>query len=117
MAVKFNIYKNRHKDVQFTYKVDGTARDISASELIFAVYEKKGVTEQITKKNTAAGGGDTQISWVDDGTDGKFYVHLLPADTVSMEHDVYYYYEIRMVLTGKTVTIGANKFLLQGVSI
>ncbi len=72
---RFKLDKNRHLSPKFIYKEDGVAQDISAAELTFGLFDSSLATTPIfTKKNTAAGGGDAQISWVDDGTDGEFYV-------------------------------------------
>lgn len=107
----FEIYQNRHHDIEFTYKEDDVAQDISAAELTFSVYTAKDATASFTKQNTAAGGSDAEISWVTDGTDGKFYVHVLPANTSGLTPRNYWY-EIKMTLSSKDTTIGLGQFKL-----
>lgn len=112
------IDQNRHISPEFTYKVDGIAQDISSAELTFELFESRESTSAtFTKQNTAAGGGDAQISWVTDGTDGKFYVHILPANTNSLSTSVNYHWEIKMTLSGEDTTPGAGTLTINEVMI
>ena len=105
----FRMFKGNDISPKFTYKLNGAVEDISSAELIFALTVSEYDTAVLfTKKNTAALGGDDEISWVDAGADGEFYVHILSTDTSSLEEG-WYWWEIKMVLNGKTTTIGQNK--------
>lgn len=105
----FQIFKGNDLSPIFTYKLNGSAEDISGAALTFVLTVSEYDTTVIfERKNLAAGGENTQISWVSDGSDGKFYVHLVSANTSSLGEGTYWW-EIQMVLVGKKTTIGQNK--------
>jgi len=105
----FTIYKGNNLDPKFTYKLNGTAQDISTAKLYFTLSDDEyGTTVLFTLKNTAAGGDDTQISWVTDGKDGAFYVHLLPTHTENLLENKKYLWEIKMIIDVKVTTLGQN---------
>jgi len=106
----FEMYKGDHLDPKFTYSLNGAAQDISEAALTFTLMVSKyDTTALFTRRNQAAGAGDdSEISWVGIGDDGEFYVHLIPENTASLAEGVYWW-EIQMVLNGKTTTIGQNK--------
>lgn len=111
--------KNRHNDYEFTvYDEDDEILPIDGSELTFMV--KVAVdpdeTATIEKQNTAAGGNDTEIEYSTDGIDGKFKLHLLPADLVDLTRNVWYS-EIKMTLDGKDHTIFQDHFYIKPVLI
>ena len=116
--IEINIDQDRHIDPEFTYKEDGSAVDISGAELTFSVFSSRSaISATFTKQNTAGGGGDDEISWVTDGSDGKFYVHILPADTTSLSTTVNYHWEIKMTLSSKDTTIGKGILTINRVMI
>ena len=105
----FTIFKGNDLSPEFRYKLDGVYPDISAAELTFVLtVSEYDNTELFRLENTAAGGDDDEISWVDDGTDAKFYVHIVSANTASLDEGTYWW-EIEMILDGKKTTIGQNK--------
>ncbi len=105
----FVIFKGNDLSPEFTYKLNSVAQDISTAELTFALMASEyDSTVLFERKNTAALGDDTEISWVTDGTDGKFYVHIIPTNTSTLDEGTYWW-EIKMVLGGKTITLGQNK--------
>ncbi len=113
----FSIFKGNHLDPKFTYKLNSVAQDISSAALTFALMTSEyDNTVLFERKNNAAGGGDTEISWVSDGTNGEFYVHIIPTNTSTLEEGTYWW-EIRMVLIGKTTTLGQNKLEIYETAI
>lgn len=105
----FVMFKGNHIDPKFTYKLNGVAQDISSAALTFALMVSEyDTTVLFERKNTAASGGDDEISWVSDGTNGEFYVHIIPTNTSTLDEGTYWW-EIKMVLNGKTTTLGQNK--------
>ena len=113
-----NIDQNRHESPTFTYKIAGVAQDISLAALTFVLFANETTTTAtFTKKNVAAGGADAQISWVTDGTNGEYQVHILPADTVSLSLTTTYHWEIKMTLAGKDTTPGDGTLTLRRCQI
>ena len=103
------MFKGNNISPKFTYKLNGVAQNISAAKLTFALtVSEYDTTVLFTKKNLAAEGGDNEISWVGTGDDGEFYVHILPADTSTLDEG-WYWWEIKMILSGETTTLGQNK--------
>lgn len=86
--------------------IDDAVFDLSAAELYFLLASDYTTAILITKKNTAAGGGDAQIEFVTDGTDGKYKIHLLSTDTPNMTgRYIYYTY---CTVGGKTYKIALD---------
>ena len=84
--------KNGEWECLVTKVSDGLAKDISLAEIQFSM--KKVITQttaDLVRQNTAAGGGDTEIEFTTDGTDGKFKIKLVPANTASLATGVYFY--------------------------
>lgn len=94
-------------------KVTGTPVDITAAELTFSC--KKRPTDTVAlfeRKNLAAGGDATQIEMTDP-TNGKFTVHVIPANTETAEGDVKYHYDVQMVLAGNVITIIKDRLYIK----
>lgn len=114
----FEIFKGNHLSPKFTYKLNGVAQDIHLAELTFAVTNSKlDTTVLFTRKNQNAGASDdSEISWVSDGLDGEFYVHFIPTNTSNLEiinpKGDKFWWEIKMILDGKTTTIGQNELTI-----
>lgn len=105
----FVMFKGNNIDPKFTYKLNSVAQDISSAALTFALMVSEyDTTLLFERKNTAGSGGDDEISWVSDGTNGEFYVHIIPTNTSTLDEGTYWW-EIKMVLNGKTTTLGQNK--------
>lgn len=105
----FEIHRGNDLSPKFIYKLNKEPQDISLASLIFIVtLSIKTPIILIEKKNTAALGGDDEISWFTNGTDGAFYVHLIASDTLNLSAGKYQW-EIKMVLDGETTTIGQNE--------
>jgi len=84
---------------------DDAVVDISTAEIYF--YIKTDLNDAdadalVERGNTAAGGGNTEISFTTDGSDGKFQVHLVPANTATLEGR--YAWKVEIVLSSKTYT-------------
>lgn len=113
----FKIFRGNDLSPKFTYKLNGVAQDIKTAKLTFVLcVSQYDTTVLFTRKNTAAGGDDTEISWVGIGDDGEFYVHLIPANTKDLEHGTYWW-EIQLILGGETTTIGQNKLEIKETMI
>lgn len=78
------------------------AEDISSAEITFSVKKVKSQTDtDILRQNTAAKGvSSTEIVFSTDGTDGKFKMNLVPANTSDL-NTVIYNYSILIVLSTK----------------
>jgi len=105
MSSRIEMYQGNNKNWLVTVKDElGAVRDISSAEITFSVKENiDDVSHIFQRQNTAAGGGDTEIAWVTDGTDGKFKVLLIPANTDSINGS--YRYDVEIVISGRTLTI------------
>lgn len=114
----FAIKRGNDLDPEFTYKLNNVAQDISTGELTFVLKEDEYATTEIFRlENQNAGAvDDTEISWVTDGTNGKFYVHLASALTASLDEGDYWW-EIELILGGKKTTIGQNKLTILATMI
>lgn len=112
----FEVDKGFDNDQAFEYQINGTAQDISSDKLTFSMFlSKTATTATIEKQNTAAGGGDTEIEWVTDGTNGQFTVHINPADTSSLDPGGYPY-EIKWEnAAGKKLIIAKGRMTIQAV--
>lgn len=113
----FAVKQGNDLDPEFTYKLNSVAQDISTGELTFVLKEDEyATTELVRLENTAAGGGDDEISWITDGTDGQFYVHLSSSLTASLDEGDYWW-EIELIIGGKKTTIGQNKLTILATMI
>jgi len=98
-----------NRTIPFTvYDANDAVVDITGSSVWFtvkALYEDADSVAKITKKNTAAGGGDSQIA-LTDPTNGEGEIHIVPSDTASMDADEEYIYDLQVKLSGgKTYTV------------
>lgn len=101
----------------FTFVVSG---DISARKIIFVVKESQelGSDRLIEKKNTAAGGGDTQLTAVYAEPDTTITVKKVPTDDYDLKAKKYYYditSEDASDNTDHTTIIGGDWVLLRDV--
>lgn len=97
-----------NRTIPFTvYDANDALVDITGSSVWFTVKELYADTDsaaKITKKNTAAGGGDSQIA-LTDPTNGEGEIYLIPSDTTSLDANEEYIYDLQVKLpSGKTYT-------------
>jgi len=90
---------------------DGDPKDLTGAKIWFTVKEKltdSDANAKIQKRNTAAGGGPTEIE-VTNPTGGQCEVHLVPADTEDLDPATYHY-DIQVLLAdGKTYTVTRDR--------
>jgi len=97
-----------NRTIPFTiYDANDAVVDITGSSAWFtvkALYEDADSAAKITKKNTAAGGGDAQIA-LTNPTQGEGEIYILPSDTSNLDADEEYVYDLQIKLSGgKTYT-------------
>jgi hypothetical protein len=110
---RIELFRGDTYDAEITvYDEDDNAENITGSSIIFTLREsvEEGVTLQ--KKNTAAGGGSDEIEDYD-LNNGKFRLHILPADTVSLEPGEYVYDIEVTTSTGRVYTIVIDRFFVK----
>jgi len=108
------IYRGSHKQWEAIVKLvsDNSVVDITTAKLTFCVKQVKvdpDIVADITKRNTAAGGNDTEIKFKINGSDGGYQVLLIPSDTEDMDNGLYYY-TVEMELGGETRIIADGVF-------
>lgn len=95
---------------------DRTPVDLDDCKLWFTVKQRTSDPDAnalIMKKNTAAGGVDTQIKVLTPTTDGKAEVYLVPEDTDNINPGVYVY-DVQVTLAnGKTYTITRDQIVFK----
>jgi len=94
---------------------NGTAVDISDSEIVFTVRAnlKENSNIEIERKNEKASGDSTQITYSTDGTDGKFKMFLIPTNTNEMRPSKYWF-DFQVTLSNnKVYTILKGEFILK----
>jgi len=86
-----------------TVVATGLPKDISLAAIQFSVKKKKSqALADILRQNTAAKGeASTEIVFTTDGTDGKFQITLVPANTSNLSA-VRYFYSVELLLAGET---------------
>lgn len=111
---KIEMYRGDNFDRLYIFKKksDGTVYALTDAEIILTV--KKGYDSPILfqLKNTAAEGGPDEIEDVD-LVNGKFRIHIVPANTTSTTPGLYIY-DIQIKLAGKTKSYVKNMFKLKG---
>lgn len=95
---------------------DRTPVDLDSCKLWFTVKQRTSDPDAnalLMKKNTAAGGGDTQIRVLTPSTDGKAEIYLVPTDTDLINPGVYVY-DVQVTLAnGKTYTITRDQIVFK----
>lgn len=91
MATEIVVPKGSTSSYTFTIMLNGAAVDLTGQSLIFSVATRAGVTPIFAKKNTAAGGGDTQIEVLAQtgATLGQCRVKFAEADTLSLTPGIF----------------------------
>lgn len=103
---------NRNLTLEFPVKdASGAALNLTGFSATFTVDDKDGV-KQFERKNTAAGGDDTQIKFTDaDG--GVLQVYIVPTNTANMTPGPEFLWDLTLSKTGYgTVTVAGGQFLL-----
>lgn len=98
---------DRTLSVAVNYESTGDPVDLTGSKLWFTVKTKTTDADTealIMKRNTLAGGGDTEFKILD-ATGGLAEVYLVPADTEEMDPGIYTYDIQTILANGKTYTI------------
>lgn len=93
------------KDLQFQAVNNNAVLDITTAEITFTAREING-TLALTKKNTAAGGDDSQIKTID-AENGLFVVYIQRNDTRLWESGPYNYHIL--------ITINSINYVLYGI--
>jgi len=108
------IRDNRTLSVSAAYE-DGSATDLTGAKMWFTVKQRSSDPDAnalISKKNTAAGGGDSEIR-VTDAAAGRAEVYIVPDDTENMDPGIYVY-DVQVTLAdGKTYTIVRDRITLK----
>ena len=111
---QIEMFRGDDHTVQFTVKnAEGNPIDLSLSGIWFSV--KKNVqldTALILKRNTIAGGNDSEIL-VTEPDDGQFDVIIVPTDTVDLDAEILYQYDIQITYLAKRLTIVKDRFYLR----
>lgn len=107
--IRINMYlrDNRTLSLTIAYDTAGTPVGLTGAKLWFTVKTKTSdadVDAVIQKRNTAAGGGDTEIKVID-ASGGHLEIYLVPADTDSMDPGIYIF-DVQTILSDdKTYTV------------
>jgi hypothetical protein len=94
---------------------NGAVVDLTNAKAYFTVKKNKETTTvEIQKRNTLAGGSDSEIE-MSDPTNGKMKIHLVPTDTSTLQSRSYKY-DIQVIINSKTYTIklDTENFLIIG---
>lgn len=108
-------YQGRASDHTFVFRTtSGTAIDISSYKLKFSVVADREATSSLFElSNTAGGGGDTEIEFTTDGTDGSFIVHVGASDTTSLEMKTYVWEIIYQIGSNDPKKMGEGRFVVK----
>ena len=103
---------------------DGTAVSLASAEIVFMVKNKLSDADTsalITKKNTAAGGADSQIT-ITNAAGGLAEIYIVPSDftniSLANEESVKYYYDCKIKLSSaKQYSSARSTFTITGVAV
>ena len=113
-TVTMSLYDDRTLEVVVNSAADSIPVDLTGAAIWFTVKQQTSDTDdaaQVQKKNTLAGGDDTQIEIASPATDGMFSVYLVPSDTELVTAGSYMY-GIRITLSNnKTYTVVRGQFI------
>lgn len=104
--------KNRNLVLEFpVLDADGNALNLAGFKVTFTVDDKAGV-KQFERKNTAAGGGDTEIKFTN-AAGGILQVYIVPASTSNMTPGPEFLWDLMLEKTDYgIVTVAGGAFLL-----
>jgi hypothetical protein len=104
--------KNRNLTLEFpVLDGDGNPLNLTGFKATFTVDDKAGV-KQFERKNTAAGGGDTEIKFTDAGG-GVLQVYLVPGSTANMAAGPEFLWDLTLEkMDYGIVTVAGGAFLL-----
>lgn len=93
----------------------GVPIPIQSSEITFIVKKnKEDTTPLFQRQNAAAGGGDDEIDFYTDGSDGIFDVFIVPSNTSGAEEGEYFYSAEVVVPAGDVYIKEPEIFNLKG---
>jgi len=109
---RIDMFIRDNRDLLVTVSDDnGAPKNLTSAKVWFTVKEKLADTDvaaKIQKRNTAAGGGPTEIEMTNPAG-GQLEVHLVPADSDGMDPGTYHY-DIQVLLAdGKTYTVARDR--------
>ena len=111
------VYQKRDQTLQVTLTTPaGTPFVLTDPEIYFSVKAEEDDADtdaEITKKNTKAGGDDTQAK-VTDGPNGVIEIYIKPADTESMDEGDYLYDVVIVTAAGKKLqAVDPSRFRIE----
>jgi len=114
-AVNLNLFIGNNAEWEFTVvDEDGSNPNITAASLTFTVKDAVEGSVVFQRKNTAAGGDDTEIE-ITNGAGGIFVVKIIPANTSSLDINTTYYYDAEINISNYGVkTIAHGTFTVNG---
>ena len=109
--MSIEMYKGDDRDQPFVAKQSGVAVNLTSAKIWFTVKETESSSSYLMQlRNTAAGGGNTQVEVVTPG-EGKFTVHIPHASTELAKGGIRYYYDVQIEISGKRYTAIKNRIL------
>jgi len=110
LATNVDVYQDRDITLKITTKnpITKVVVDITGASLVFQIKISldKNAAVLVERKNTAAGGGTTEIE-DSDLTNGEYKVHLLPEHVADIGK---FFCETKMTLSSKESTIFQKRF-------
>ena len=109
-----SMYRGDHRDVPIVITdKDGGFVDLTGSQITFSVKIKLSGSYIFQRKNTLAGGGDTQIE-ITDAVNGEALLKIVPANTINEELGPYQF-DIELIETDdKVSTVSRGIYRLLG---
>lgn len=112
---KITMFRGDSRDQPFLikYKTSGNPVDLSGAEVRFTT-RKYEFDQDFTfqYKNVAAGGSTSEIE-MSDPSNGKFIVHMAPSETSLVDGNERYWYDVEIILAGKTTTVVKDRILFK----
>jgi len=104
-------------DVSWTFTVkdeNNATPNITAAKLTFTLKDEIEGTVLFQRKNSAAGGDDTEIE-ITDGSNGEFVLYIVQTNTISLDIFKTYYYDIEIDLVNYGLkTVAHGEFIVNG---
>jgi len=114
-SANITMYRGDNRTERVTVKDgDGVALPITGAKVWFTVKEDLDDADSAAvfqRKNTAAGGSDTEIL-ITDGVNGVVEIYIVPANTSSLENGKFEFDVQVQLATGKTHTVTRGDFIL-----
>jgi hypothetical protein len=113
--MKFEMFRGDSRDQPFAikYKSNGNPVNLTGAQVRFTVRQNEDdVDFAFQYKNLAAGGSATQIEMTD-AVNGQFTVHINSTDTAQVQGNQRYWYDVEIILAGKTTTVVKDRVLFK----